>query len=550
MQSLLIPDILFQVAARVDDCLLFQLYLIFNGRIVSLVENNNFWYIRSRLLIGRELQGRSANWSKIYYSLVEARGNEEYELVFYGLDYLPSRLVLEEVYGTSSREIEWVERVTPDVLRHLIATEQVQPDEENILLCFERVIEEGQVDMIELLYSLLESIPYFIDYDRVTSYCMFVIDKKQMDMSKLILNLQVKHKEILQPDIMSDLLATALKCGDWTIISLVLRLYTSNETLLADIQDRLCEASSTALQPLIDANLITLCRIKDKWNDALRERSVGVVQFLIEGQHITDTVDWNKILEESIRIRCGRDEDYNFIRYILTKTSAASPDNKILKLVVDNGSVLLLRVVLEDPRVSPMDNICEILTEAVRHDNHKILSVLLTDKRVKIEELKKNEVRLLSRFFSSRLNADDINCTLEEDAKCVSSFWSGRSIFVLVERMQQDDMYALLLRFILAKRPTNSELITWMQEQKNKQLVSAARSVVYDLGDVPSEILPLRELMLFLLYPTLTLTEEMKNLTRERVGRSEIKAAMQLVSLFLTQKKIRADLEKHSSLYQ
>lgn len=110
---------------------------------------------------------------------------------------------------------------------------------------------------------------------------------------------------------------------------------------------------------------------------------------------------------------------------------------------------------------------------------------------------------------------------------------------VLDHVLEKGDTYSLLLKYILVKGPTPRELMSWMLSLKNADLIEAARLIIYDESngrdeeEVPSRLVPIRALMLSMLYPTLSLEDAMEELRNEGASEEDVALSYGLITTYL-----------------
>jgi hypothetical protein len=105
----------------------------------------------------------------------------------------------------------------------------------------------------------------------------------------------------------------------------------------------------------------------------------------------------------------------------------------------------------------------------------------------------------------------------------------------LLARMQNSDLIAQILRFIVLKQPTDRELLDWMISLKDKDIMLAARLVLGSESglDVSSTVNIVRGLLLSLLYPTMTLDEVIDLLYDDGYSRGEIDETAMLIGAYI-----------------
>jgi hypothetical protein len=125
-------------------------------------------------------------------------------------------------------------------------------------------------------------------------------------------------------------------------------------------------------------------------------------------------------------------------------------------------------------------------------------NILVRDDRVKIERLKLSALRAFCWALEATI-------TDRVDGYILASEMIGNNE-KMGRVMEGNDLYSLLLSFIILKRPTNKELMRWMIDRQDEQLSAAASNVLDNRDDTS----PFRPLLLCLVYPTMSIETLMR----------------------------------------
>jgi hypothetical protein len=126
----------------------------------------------------------------------------------------------------------------------------------------------------------------------------------------------------------------------------------------------------------------------------------------------------------------------------------------------------------------------------------------------------------------------------------VKGFVLGESLSGVLAReqlgrvLERDGMYSMILRVILIKQPSGSQLLDWMVGMRDKKLSLAAESVISDSECSDLELLPIRALILSILYPTLSVQDLVTDLRTEGANPDTIARAARLVGAYLGEEEI------------
>lgn len=554
-----VGDTLFEIAARLDDRALLALYPAQQEQITKLIANDRWWYVRSQFLVRRDLTPRSANWSRIYYALldqIEHGQNRGRALFQSGLDYLPSYLVLEEVFGkptwgTSNTRDMWSHISDPGVLQHLLDIKLLKKREARGITSIAR---HGWTSMVEPLYRLMKANINEDDleefYSKLGYVCSLAIEAGHYDTAEAIIALLVEN----DPDSLESARRQVLMAVLWSdiprLVEMLLPLYGNDRNKLSQALEEAIWNSvrPDMIQSLVDMGLIDLQGLKERFDEALRDRRWNIISFLVDRGYVDSNLPWAEMLEETIRSGSHQRPDHRYVEYLITKTSAASEDNRLLRLAVGSDWYEIASSLLKDPRVDPMKNLRGILDsdphtssdETMRIENvvsltqkrfteNLDIASILKDKRVRVELMDLPTLRLA--IWWSEVKAED---------KIEAVRRMGTSRGDLGRRIEtwKTDSYGLLLAFILIKLPTGPDLLDWMIAQDNDDFQTVSTAILTN-KPVPDRLLPIEALLLCILYPAVQFSEISSYV---RTGSHAIKSVLDsevLVALYLGLSGIR-----------
>lgn len=487
------PDIFFQIAVRLSDKTLLSLFHHpFRDLIKSLLARIDFFYRRSEHLVERSLENRDADWKRIYYALLKAEQDEgEKNKLLFGLDYLPSALTIIEVYNpeplpTSAKLVD--AGIAPDAFVYLLTS--------GAIVCASRLDLEGasymlssseeNLSLTRLVLSVLRQYNWRQVSRRLEEVVRDALEGGQLKVFELFL----EHEMVTTESRFLFWYAARAK-DSVRALSYLLRHYSiSNRDEVIEIllgKDDV-EGMKFFLEDVRDSTII------DHWfNRAINEGKVEVIKYLLgRGAQMPKNKTWKSILYSVFFSFEGR---HNLIMYILDtypelltvellkRAASDDPDTfaaVLSRATIDPSPYLIEMLRPEKSLVFGVDTSPNVLNKtslAPQHDEYnyraaKIASILARDSRIKVENLSLEEVRLLLWRLGVKLP-----WMIQGYIRNALSLGVMTTKTDLGLRLEQDDVYGLLLRFIFIKRPTQLELVKWMIENANETFVLAARSV-------------------------------------------------------------------------
>ncbi|CAH6419584.1 Hypothetical protein POVR2_LOCUS90 [uncultured virus] len=153
-------DIFCNIAVQLDDRVLLAIYPCYPEQIKSLFSNQSFFFLRSQFVAERSLLHRpNVNWSRIYYAILRAIDEQQDNKLVPGLSYLPSLLILIELYGEpcyQSYDTLWRQVDNMKVLDYLLENYLDTEDQRMILKATERAAWRGDTKIVRRLLAMVD----------------------------------------------------------------------------------------------------------------------------------------------------------------------------------------------------------------------------------------------------------------------------------------------------------------------------------------------------------------------------------------------------------
>lgn len=457
-------DILYEIAIKVDDDVLLALYPRYGDEIRHMFDSNLFWKARAEHIAGMRLVDRDANWSRIYYALEDDRSD--------GLDYLPSLLVLEEVYGmldwdSHLERSRWARIASPDVLQYLLDTKQIgrEPVPNDALIS---AAENGRMDMILPMYEALKSNG---EPEESLAYNTLIAAEYAAREGKgevmpllidLILPVLGEHENVLSMRV-HEVLRASLVGGNRMAIEQAMRLYRTRGDIEEAVFDDVHYASPETIQLLIDMDLFTVDELGETLAYSIENGHTSVIEFL-HRQGLAPSLDWNRLLRDALQKSLGPSDSY--LMYLMSKVDVTRDDELMLRIARKKNSKWLM----------------ETMRDAV------------------------------------------------EGFELADSVFTRSSASKPIEELRRTGAYSPMLRFIFFKRPSGVELLDWMVARNGPATTAAATAVLEDRWDIVNQSIPEQALMRVMLYPTLSVERLLRQMDELGVRN---RTAAQLVGSFL-----------------
>lgn len=499
-------DLLFHVAARVDDNSLRKLlYPELWDVLKSLLSDDRFWYERTMYLVEKPLQERlDASWKRICLCTLPG-------LDLSGpLSYLPAALVhIELGRPIPDTNDTWRDVSSPNVLRHLLSIGTLTTTTIGARECLNSAVARPSLDMIDLFMTMFSS----VETEAATDQLLHTV---------ITYGIRESMQHVLDTyEYTQDRIESAIR--------------------LAATRDR-----AAVLIPLLDHHQV---RMDETAMDiAITNGSATVVELLFPRVQLE--IGWDGVLRTAI-VR----EHTDLVRYTLTHIH---PTLDHLRLALQKGTLATTQAVLSDPRLNPSIDLADTLAYVCRSQSDvatvrvnvslspvvaragatDILKVvtLARHKLVRVEKLDTPSLRLLLHCLGPTLLDRVKGYMLAESLSRV------RSREQLGRAFERSDPYALTLRFVLVRQPRAVEILDWMCETGEEGFRLASSSVVNDKLSVMTELIPIRALMVCLLYPSLTLHGLLDWLREQGVSGEPLVRSARLVGLYYGQTQLTSQL--------
>lgn len=550
-----VPDIFFQICVHLEDEALSKLVIPrFWSTLKQLLQSDNFWYRRTEYIAKRALAHRpDIEWKRVYYTLLATMRWQQHhnalpsETVWQNMDYVPSLLVLEEVYSKPEWDSEdislvWKNIQSVEVLSYLLKKKYIETDSDNILTCLHSACRQGREALVKKLLMMLDdqiekedlSFDELSDLKLSEQRCATdAIEGGHLNILKLIL--KRSHTE---GDEEMELLSRALDGPSEEILSYVWDLGYNYDI-------------NSVVQLAIDNNSKLFYFILPELELDDEQKKVVLRSAILEGaSNVIKT-----LLDSGIELLFNSNMLHNavergqkaFVQYILDRDKEVEITSDMLEEGMHQGPDMLA-ILLRDPRSDPMlivDNVADV--EIRRRE---IVKLLLEDERTEVEKLRSSTVGVMIHALGNSLSHkyEGARIALLEVGTSLSRIPTREKI---IEKAKASGTYSLVLSFILLKKPTRQELVKWMIKIRNRELQLVAQEVVAEVNKEGEEAMPpdiklswARALMWRMLYPGLTLSDIISDLRDEGITQLEMDRVALLLGLYLGGEAIASEIEK------
>lgn len=517
--------------------------------------NNLFWKARTEHLAGRSLaiQG-NVDWKRVYYdvhsSMLEIeeedillkQAQREVGAYFFGFDYLPSLLTLIQVHGKPLLESHpaaspsrvsalvvsrssitwstnehfqkslWKHITSPEVMHYLL--------NEGLLLVGEgdRYAQEGLLEaafhnrdwMIDPILSVIQSDKRQAAVAIAVGYA---VSGEHLSMVKLLMS-----KASIVVDHL--ILYHVAKKGTKKITEYFLPWMTTD--LWQDMVNQAIEFDNAdSLEVILKKAKLSREAMQALFQSA--RRSSGRVTVLLDklDPSLKGKTTYAGLLSSTIGSKISGERE--LITYLLTKLKIADEGSKLLQLAVKRRDNTALQALVSDARVDPTAIINQLLNATQGQSD--MVDTLILSPRLLVEDLNEDTLRWIVGSWIDSVR-DRMNGLVQA---------SGSDLSVL-SLLSGDDLHSLLLRLLIVKRPTKQELMKWMLEKKDKRLITSAQLVLRDEISSDSELVPIQALMLCLLYPGNTYSEQVSSLVASGLTEDELRLSKQLLAAYFGEK--------------
>ena len=212
-----------------------------------------------------------------------------------------------------------------------------------------------------------------------------------------------------------------------------------------------------------------------------------VLEVLLNHGLTLEVGQWRTLLVSSIR--SGTIE---LVELALKYIDPMTATNQSLVLALQKGSSRIVKLLLSDPRINPNVNLKAALRGSV-YAEHKLLVV--RHLRVELDRLDEEVLEIVDKALRSDRLTYPVEHPQEEFYNPSSTYW-------------------FIARFLLIKQPTAEQTLEYIRDSwMDKEEVREAVLSIFDwYMDYSYEAAPIRALLLFLIYPNMSITESEKYL--------------------------------------
>lgn len=505
--GILAHDVLANMASKMDDATLARLYAVpaYHSRLAELFRSNDFWYQRTINLTNRDLVWNpNTDWKHVYYIIrdttLERRSETDFSLAFQNVDALR---ILEAMYGPLEIKshharhtvfTSWLIGVSdPRVFDYLIQkfSDLTYP----LWSVFRMQVRAGHREIVARLLSLTKTYKSVIGRFQALRA---VVQSGDVETARFLL------EDVAIPVDQDDKLWLLLDAID-----------SDNLEMYLYMRERYPELSD-------DQGVLSRAAVRDKINvfRYVFERSprAGLLYLTFNGESGVSRVfsyllpqverpDWMELLQRAVDTG-----SLGIVEMILPRVDPSTD----LTLVPWSGrhrdtSPQITALLLE--RFDPVPRIKEIVDKIGEKKARWYIPALslLRDPRVKVQELPREVIRPLFVMLSDE--ADGNNTIYRSATGSLADRSMGEIYAADSDSIVGNDTYSLVLRELMFKRPSKTELLDWMASLDDPDLEQAAADVTEAVEWVPERLIPFNCLMLAMLYPTLTRREQVDQLT-------------------------------------
>ncbi|CAH6419557.1 Hypothetical protein POVR2_LOCUS62 [uncultured virus] len=465
--ELVIPDVLHQLFSRLDDRDLLALITsspALNSILAAHDQQAAFWYTRAKLLVSEDLQERPlANWKRIYLDLLAHIAKKPDRTIA----YLESVKVIEEVYS-----IRWTIRsvvASIEVVEYLIANNISSTDLDYLI---ESNIQRDNRQLLAVI-EYLENETEHAEYIRSTAVGYAI----ELDRMELLLALVVDRGTLL---VARGRLDSAVKSDSEQMLSFII----SQQSNASSVAYKMCETACIYVKP------ISLEFLLNKYDGRkIVERQLTYPSLGDTMMHDYSVPIWRVLLRYGLRVypaqwrsvlKVAIEEDRPvLLKFMLEYTNPDTKTNQALSWAIASGNARSLEILLADPRVDPTKNLSK-LVDSQRHLVKQLLA-------------------------SAQIDVD-----VHLDSAALTSIWKRwyQPVITIEELLQPSSMYWRLVRFMTIKMPNASLVLDYLIGYlSDKHVTEAITSVLYKDSKYSTDSAAFRALVIYLLYPTLSLEE-------------------------------------------
>lgn len=454
-------DILSNIAPKLDDETLARLYLVYQHSLRFILSTREFWYERAMLYVGHQLMWRpNANWKRIYYALKanDAVDWSEGRYTNLAVSDLDTFLTVEEAYGpllSEDFESGPYTALLGDVgnvqlFEHLIALSGGR--EYSLWSILRDQIGHQNREMIDYLLPLIK----LAQGSPVSAIAMAAAESDLVTLRYLLGNFELGGDDEWS---LPRILNIAIEAGDLDVYRYLVHAYPD---VLTD--QEVLEAAASA-------------------------NSIDIFRYVFENTELSDD-EKLALLDISV---VEHDEVPFVFDYLITKIEDVDWE-QLLNVNIDRISDKALKRVLPHIKLdsnATIEQLVDLMKGSRNRHSQDLIRALIRDPRARTETF--------SRDFTTKLYY-----LLVSGPGRPTDARGGITGY---------DVYSLILREMVLKRPSALELVNWMIELNWPELALVASSVLRGKS-CPEELVSMRCLMLAMLYPTLTAQEQLDQLMR------------------------------------
>ncbi|CAH6420435.1 Hypothetical protein POVR2_LOCUS158 [uncultured virus] len=543
----LLPELFFELALRLDNSSLSELYYTstqLRRQFKKLLASQEFWKSRAESLIASgwsdklaagmsRVAPKDADWKTIYNNLAKAEQHF--------LDVAKHNKMPEREAGRNSMDIG---HTHVDVNPHQYGVNDLgtmlvviglygPPDWNKSISRHSRIDKEHNVwhsiHNPSVLSLLLKS--NYLQSVTVSNYMQPIAKNIAAgNLDAVLALLDMYPGEDLASIVKSTLKLAVASSGTTMLRSIVERYSHIELDLLAILKAAVAENNPSAftyissLQHFTEKQLIKIVSSRSDKNNA------ATVALALENISLTKQQSWE--IYNSMR-PVAREQ---VMRLLLAKglQVTAGEWRKILNDALKNSSddeLSLIKLALE--HISPVTKTNQALVLAA-HEKER-LQIIMSDKRV--------DILLNLDSVINNLNPDTVYIFLQDDRIDLAKL-TGKQLAELGNTMPYDyrpsyevlaseTTYFEILRYIVFKQPSALKLAKWMIALRDQDVAQAAAVVLDSTLSYSDTVAPIRALLICLLYPTLSLDENIQALVAEGYASETLKLSTTLIKICL-----------------
>ncbi|CAH6419553.1 Hypothetical protein POVR2_LOCUS58 [uncultured virus] len=516
---------------------------------VAVLATREFWHRRTEFALRSTIRERAdVDWATIYYairdnSLLKVSGNVSifdkiYEPGMKDVSVMDVMIEVGKPVATALTSHNIGKIASADVLKLLVSKNLLVYSDQDLEWSWGNAQSKAIVD--ELFYMLSDAglISSKLDYyvHSAMIYCSIrglsvLLDRvRHLDASKL-------------NETRLDLWLTyALKLNKSDILNTLLVKYNYSSALLSTIVLR--EMSNYFSRPEIKQELFIdlVSDIEDEWLDEILLKAISASKLevaksmLQEHPRLQDILTWDLLIEHFRHAHSFSRKDFEFLTTYIDPTDQ---DNTLLIEALKYSDEQSVSMVLAYPSIDPTNNLDQVLLAAHGHYRGSYdystfygvpearleisravsltysipfdilgvnypqeglvtnIKLLVASPKFRIERLNVKQIRFISFVLKDSLT-DCITGAIYA-ADLISP---GTTVSYLGKLMEETSIYSIVLTFIVLKRPSASDLLTWLIELQDRRLALAARYALDGIDTGNADLLSIGRLLESCLHPS------------------------------------------------